>query len=510
MTGNDITSRPGASPTRGTRRDRQGLRACLACCLVLACRPPVADAADLRAGVSTDYLYNSNFFGEPGGGEAANLVQVGPTLDVVSTGAGRFGYAVSYAGLVQQFLDQEDVDAVEHRLRARVQHDLSRRTRLQLTERFRDVSNLRFSRVDIELGDTALDPNQNRYLRNDLELELRHELSRRLRLEAAATHQLLEFVDTEDRNDSSSLAGAAGLRYRASRRQQFGIGIEVMRQVFEPTPLRSGSTGNFLNLDLGWTWAATRHLEVHASAGPAWIRSSEAPLGTVTQPRFVGGTVGGTVLRADFASCDVDPLLGRPVASRCDPTSADAPGIVADDLGELREFVPTIGPRAGNDEQINLFAELSVEGRWERWSVDGGYRRRQSTTAGDALVSVLDRFAFEVERHPRRSRWSQFVAGSWDRRATLTEATLVDFTVVPGERNAAERETVFTRLDESNDQLTALTLIAGVRNDFSRRFSATLDARFRHTRRPEAGRTGTADQFFVSLSLAYRFAPVRP
>jgi opacity protein-like surface antigen len=143
------------------------------------------------------------------------------------------------------------------------------------------------------------------------------------------------------------------------------------------------------------------------------------------------------------------------------------------------------------------------------FNLQATYSRRQSTTSGAGLASSLDRFYSEVEFAPPNQRWSTFVAGSWDRREILTEATVVDFTVVAGAGGAAERSIAFTRNDNQAERRESLTAIAGVRTAFTRNQAATFEFRYRRTQGRDQGVSQpSADIFFAVVTFAYTLDPL--
>lgn len=477
--------------------------------VVLADAEPV-HAQELRLGIDGNYTYNSNFFSNENNPDAANSFQIGPSI-ALDRSEGRLRYELEFEGAYQIYADQDGVDAWESRLRARVVYDLTTRTRLRITERFRDISNLRFSRQDIELAATALDPNQDRYLRNDLELELIHDLTQLLELRLRGEHHWIDFRENVDRNDSQAFEAAGELRYRVATRHFAGAGLSYTNQEFEEAFERLGSTGEYVNGYLTWTWNVTDAITLTANGGPSWIRSDEDSANDTTQTLFVGGQLGGDTVRAAFASCDVatgppSPPLPSPVASNCDFTTV-AP-IAAGDLGAFTRFPLTTGSRVGTDSELTFFGGISLTAALVDWNVDLSYSRRQSTTSGDGLASSLDRIAFEFEYAPARLRWSTFLAGSWDRRETLTDATRIDFSVVNA-GGAAQRDVAFTTVQTRRDRRDNFTVIGGIRYRLDRHVSGTLDGRYRRTeRRDQLGDRPGVDTFFVVFTVEYDFDPI--
>lgn len=476
-------------------------------CALCAAVPATLGAEELLLGLDANYTYNSNFFSSAQNEDAANSFQFGPSLDL-NDREGRFQYELGFQGAYQAYVDQNDVDAWESRLRARGTFDFTTRTRLRVTERFRDISNLRFSRQDIALADTALDPNQDRYFRNDLALELIHDATERLELRLRGEHHWIDFEQNIDRSDSQSFEGAGELRYQLSTRHFVGAGLGYTYQDFEQALSRLGSTGQYVTGYATWTWNLTDQITFSANGGPSWIYSDEDDVDSVSQTQFVGGRIGGDLFRANIASCDPD-TNGRPLASNCDFVSQ--PPIAATDLGPITTFTSIPGNRVRSDSALTFFGGVSLTANLADWNLDASYTRRQSTTSGDGLASSLDRIAFEVEYAPSRVRWSVFMAGSWDRRETLTDATVIDFVVVTGGTSGqeAQRSQAFTTVRSNNTRRDNFTLIAGYRHRLDQNVAITLDGRYRRTERDGDGPSQPGiDTGFVVLSLEYDFDPI--
>lgn len=465
-----------------------------------------ADAAELTLGAASEYAWTSNFFSSANDPDAANSFLIGPTLGFTHE-RGRFSQDIDFGGAYQFYADIDGADAWETRLRSRTSWAIDSRTTIRITDRFRDVSNLRFSRQDIELADTALEPNQNRYLRNVLDLELLRELTRNLDLSVRASHHWTEFVQNVDRNDSQAFEGASELRYQIADRHVVGIGAGYIRQDFQEALSRLGSTNDSITSFVSWNWTILDGVTFAASGGPAWIRSDYDDSDGVDQREFVGGRRGDDLFRANIASCDVDPSIGARIASNCDLTTSPIP---AADLGE-RAFFP-FGPGQGADSSdvITAFGTAALRATLSKWNLQATYSRQQNTTSGGGLVSSLDRFYAEAEFASPHLRWSTFVAGSWDRRETLTEATVVDFTVVDGGGGAARRDAAFTREDQQAERRENLTAIVGVRTAFTRHQNATFEFRYRRTEGRNQGiDQPAADAYFVVLTFAYTLDPIR-
>jgi len=247
-------------------------RACLRLCCVATASSAKTD--ELRIGATAQYVYNSNFFSSAANANEANSFQIGPNIGI-SDGDGRFRYDIFFAGSYQAFVDQDGADAWESQLRARATYDIDHRTTVRLTERFRDVSNLRFSRVDITLALNSLNPRQDRYFRNDIEAELIRELTRNLTLSVRAGHLWTDFKDNIDRNDSQGYNVGSELNYRVATAHTLGVGLTYTYQDFEGAEARLGSTADYLNADAIWNWQIADRIQFSMNGGPAWVRSDE-------------------------------------------------------------------------------------------------------------------------------------------------------------------------------------------------------------------------------------------
>jgi len=484
-------------------RDLLGASWCFVLLVVFAAGR--ADAADLLLGVTSEYSYTSNFFSSATNADPANSFLFGPTLDF-SNENGRLTYDLNYVGAYQTYVDQSGVDAPESRLRGRATYEIDSRTTLRLTDRFRDVSNLRFSRQDIELADTALDPNQNRYFRNDLEIEVIHELTRLLEFSVHGAHHWTDFRQNLNRNDSQAFEVGSEVRYRLADRHAVGVGATFINQDFQEALSRLGSVSNSITTYLLWNWDIADNVVFTASGGPSFIRSEYDDTDRVTQNQFVGGRSGGDLFRANIASCEVDASVGSRVASNCDLANGPIP---TSDLGPRQSFDFGPGQQAGDDSVVTGFGAASLRVNLASWNLQTTYSRRQSTTAGGGLVSSLDQVYAEAELAPPNQRWSTFLAGSWDRRDTLTKATVVDFIVVNDGGGGAERSLAFTTTNSGGDRRETLTGIIGLRTAFTRNQAATFEFRYRRTQGSDQGvNQPDADSYFAVITFDYTLDPI--
>lgn len=465
-----------------------------------------ANAAELVLGATSEYNYTSNFSSTSGGSNPANSFLIGPTL-ALDHDVGRFSYDFDFGGAYQAYVDQSGANAWESRLRAGVLYEIDSRTTVRLTDRFRDVSNLRFSRQDVVLADTALDPNQNRYFRNDLELELVRDLTRKVQLSVRGAHHWIDFRENVDRNDSQAFEVGSEARYQIADQHGIGVGATYINQEFQDALSRLGSQSNTAATYLLWNWDVADNIIFTARGGPSVILSEYDTTNQVQQRQFVGGQRDGNLFRANIASCGIDPSVNARIASSCNLGNGRIP---ASDLGTRETFVIGPGQKPGDDSTITGFGAASLRITLANWNFQTTYSRIQSTTSGAGLVSSLDQLYTEAELAPQNQRWSTFVAGSWDRRETLTEAIVVDYIVVDDGSGAAQRTVAFTRNNRGGDRRENVTGIVGVRTAFTRNQAATFEFRYRRTSGSDQGISQAgADNYLAVITFAYNLDPIQ-
>ena len=91
----------------------------------------------------------------------------------------------------------------------------------------------------------------------------------------------------------------------------------------------------------------------------------------------------------------------------------------------------------------------------------------------------------------------------------LTNSTRIDYTVIPGPENAAQRDLAFTRVRDSDDRRDSFTALVGLRKQFSRAFSGSVSFRFRQTEQLVSGQGTEIDTNFLVVKLSYVFDSFR-
>ena len=240
--------------------------------------------------------------------------------------------------------------------------------------------------------------------------------------------------------------------------------------------------------------------------GPAVIRTDEDDRGEVAEQQFVGVTRGDEVFRADVSSCGFDDELGIGIASRC---NFDTPGIPADDLGGYRSFPLANGPSVGEDEDVVMFGGVAFRATFSDWTIDADVHRRPGAATGSAVASSITRFRWDIGYALGQSNWDIYFAGSLERQEVITDSSRIDFTVIPGPENAAQRDVAFTRVRDPDDRRASFTGLVGLRKQFSRGFSVSASYRYRRTENRVSAIDTVTDTSFLVIRATYEFNSFR-
>ncbi|MEH6588774.1 MAG: hypothetical protein V7746_00880 [Halioglobus sp.] len=476
--------------------------------IVLMWLPAPSFCSELVLGIDTAYVYDSNFYKSSTEEISAQSLVVGGNIRLEEK-EGRFRYLAEYAGSYEFFKEQDEADAPQHRLRLNGSYDINTLTTFSLNNIYRDIRNLRFSQEDISNGDSGVVPNNDRYQRNDLELKLHRDISRSWELEINAAYRFIDFERNVNRSDSDSIEAGGWLFYRFAPQHRFGGGVSVVSQDYDGAEFRLDSEADYLITDVAWIYDMGENLQLTVNGGPVWYRTEQTVTDYVQQTQFVGAGQDDLVFRSNVFSCDFDSATSTGIASRCDFDTPGAEPIPANDLGGVQNFPLQVGPEVGEDDDMTFFGGASLAGSFSDWNTDVELRHSQSVTTGDAIPASLTKFRWELGYAPARANWDAYVAGSWERREALSDSTTLDYIVIPGQEDAAQRSFAFTKVRDPDDRRDAFTAVVGIRSYFTRAFSGSVGVRFRHTESEVSGRETDDDSYYVVVRLSYTFDAIR-
>lgn len=473
--------------------------------------PVLAGAAELRTTIETATLYNSNIYSLNETDEVDDLIlRLGPEFDLRNDPEQRFNYRLNYRGWYEQYTKEEDASAFQHRQRLRLGYEFTPRTRLSLDQRYRRVSNLQFDRDDFQAGDTGIDIRQNKYDRNDISLDLEHQLGRRWTFNAILDHQIVDFDNNNSRSDSDSIALTGSFSYTLSERHDLGFGMRVANQDFHSAPSRLAAESDFLGLLLLWNFRITSRIDLTFEGGPTRVKTEQQPQEFADAPEYVGVRFEDDLFRANFSACTPGDDQIQPIASNCIYNDPAAPPIPADSLGTSIAYPLDFTDTDLKEDSVELFARLALSVGLSDWRIEAGLGRRPNAVSGQSLANVIDELTLSLDYEPAGSRWATYAEVRFEQREALTRALEIDYTLLPGEENAALRDDAFlSETGQRGDQDSYAFLIGG-RYAFTRNLFGSLEGRYRSVERISNATGSTdSDTYIIELALSYEFSPER-
>jgi opacity protein-like surface antigen len=473
--------------------------------IVSFCWAGLVSAEELRTTLTAASAYNSNVYGSGDSEESDMVYRLSPEFELRDNRDAKLDYVFSYRGDYEAYQDERDANAYEHRQRLRVRYEFNPLTRITLTQRYRDISNLQFDQDDFDAGDTSIDVRQSRYDRLEFAVDVERAISQRWRVNTIAEYQQVDFKRNLDRSDSTSLGLAAQLRYQLSRRQDLGLEFGYTEQDFKRGESRLSAESRYLNLAALWSYELDSRSQILVEIGPAWIKSEQDSAAVVRAPQLVGQVQGGEALASQFDLCGINITVGAPVASRCRTPAIAVPG-----LGGLQPYNLDLTGVDLTDSDVTMFGRVSFTGERGKWQYGLSYLREQNPSAGASLAAELDQFAISLAYGSPNDAWNYYSELRWDKRDALTQAIEIDYTVVANADNAAVRDQAFATFSVDNVERDIYTLLLGARYAFTRKLSGSLEARFRQNDGQRTFATNDeADTYIVELAVSYSFDPER-
>ena len=479
--------------------------------LLISLAPMLASAAELRTTLETATIYNSNIYSLNETDQVDDLiVRLGPEFDLRNDSEQRFDYRLNYRGWYEWYTKETDASDFQHRQRLRLGYDLTPRTRLSFDQRYRRVSNLQFDRDDFQAGATGQDITQNKYHRNDMSLDLEHQIGRRWTFNAILDHQIVDFDNNNSRSDSDSLALTGSLAYTLSERHDLGIGLRIANQDFHSSPSRLAAESDYVGLLLLWNFRITNRVELRFEGGPTRVETEQKAQEFADAPSYVGVRFQDDLFRANFNACTPGDGQTQPIASNCVYNNPLAPPIPADDLGEVMAYPLDFTDVDLKDDSNELFARLSLSVGLSDWRVEAGLGRRPSAISGQSLANIIDELTLSLDYEPAGSRWVTYGEVRFEQREALTRALEIDYTLLSGEENAALRDDAFLNESGRRGDQDSYAFLVGGRYAFNRHLFGSLEGRYRIVERVSNATGSTdSDTFIIELALRYEFSPER-
>jgi len=343
-----------------TKRRSEVFAAVAACVSLLALAASAqGEGLELVPSLGAEVGYDSNVTRSGNDEKGDGFIGAVPQL-VFRKPRGDLRFDANYRFNYQHFLTRSGLsDTTDHFARLQLDWRLSDRTDVSVTERFAytDYLNDRFDSGAIDPGDTPdLETERRRQTANDLSLSVSHLLSRRWQVDGSA-----EWGVRDSQQDRESVTGSAQVLYLWTPRLSLGAGNTTGYTSDD------GNTGSQVGNRTFFTqaFASARYvlgpdLQLDATAGPAWRRSTVSP--------EAGAATGG----------DRD------------------------------------------DQNIEVWGTFGLSKTWERATASLRYMRRNSGASSNRSDSTLDSLTLNATWTPGE-RWQVNSSANWSLRNANSE-----------------------------------------------------------------------------------------
>lgn len=409
--------RPGVG--RGTRRGwAAGLLPALLLVALVAGR---AGAQEVRLGVQALADHSDRLLGN----ESGFGLRLRPDVELRDP-RGALDWSLRYTPSYEYFPEFPNASGFNHDLRATATWQITRRTTLSATERFRSLNSARLfnEQVVTEGGETinVAGGTSERLTNNFLSAELRHRLSRADTLTLSLRSRFFDRADVGDgrgtgTQNSMNTNVTAQYQRVLSRRSSMGLGLSAARNDVEQD-LGEDDATNFFNLFASWRYRFSESLTLSLGGGPALIDSdsSERSLSPAVVEAFPRTGVGEHV---DATTCPVNDLGERYLPPNGDCGSVGDLGFLAPGVTVARPEPGATVP-SGTDTRVSFFANASVIKRWEDWRGSLRFRRRESSSGQFGASTIADVLTGSLSWSPG-PRWSFNLIGQWNRSTQATD-----------------------------------------------------------------------------------------
>ncbi|MCP5056926.1 MAG: hypothetical protein GY937_09415 [bacterium] len=393
----------------------------------LAAMPGPVLAGEATFGIDSFLVRDNNVFrvnkDAVAGQEGDWSVRVTPRVRVEEP-RGDLTWSFEYAPAYEYFLENNSLRGWDHDLQSEVTWQATKRTGVTFSNHFRRYGlESRFNdTTDVAAGDDptgSTTQNRERLRRNQVNLSLFHNLTRRNRLTLNAGYQTF---DRSEENASDQVTYSASIQHFYTWRPSTSIGpsFSWTRQVQKPAFSNRTET-DFLNLSLRVLHRFDPTLVLDVSVGPAMVLSQEQE--TVAAPLLAGAVPGSSLLDirtcptlddgTPFFSSECESLslfdnetilsennLGLPTGEQRLTTTVPFGGVVfnineATLIQQIRQQTTILTSEDVLDtggSELTYFADVSLRKTWESWELSFGYRRSDDSSASRfGITSISDR-----------------------------------------------------------------------------------------------------------------------
>lgn len=379
-----------------------------------------AGADQLVFGVDHSIRSQSNLFKIPDDDDPTSDLsyEIRPSINLHRRGYEKLSYELLYEPSYDLYVENRDLNDLDHLFRSRVEYKPWRAGRLWLRTDLADYRSVRSSDRPADGIPDVQSGGKGRVNRFFADLGYDHELDSLTRIETRL--QLQNYAFTRSNNiDSLGFGGELALLRSVSPIADAGLALFSSLRRYEEATLRPPSRNLVVNPNLVVGFEPIETLRLDVRVGPAWLQTRQSGGDSATVGRFLGAETSSGPMAAVFDPVACQDGEGRLVISEC--PVAPATGL-SDRLGErvAVDFAPGERPASIDDSHLTVFAlaDLTKTESWGRLGLE--YYRREDAASGNGSTTIRDSITGRVLFRPGW-RFDVRVRGNWNRRKVTSE-----------------------------------------------------------------------------------------
>ena len=408
------------------------MRRPLAAILGLLGLPAAALAVELESGINAEGYWTDNVYSQTFDEVDDFSIRTSPWGELVDRD-GEFTWGFRYQPAYEYWLEEDDVNGLDHDVAARAGWRVTPRTTLRVADRFQRWHSVARANEFAPPGeDIVVAGRRVEYKTNALSGIVEHWLTPRdlLLFNSSFTYQ--DFSE-EGQFDRDFYGTSLVYRHRWSERATLGGLASWSRQAIDggDVELADGTDAedretDYFNVSGLFLYAISPTLTFELSAGPALIKSDvpdlSVPATFAQYPRRgVAGTGGLVQFLIDADTCPRTSGGLRYVSGLCQVVS---PPVTGPALGAVSGVEPLL--QAGqvedaDDTTVTYFADIALVKQWERWRGEISYSRIEDRSTGFGAVSDVfyGNLSWQITR-----RFSAKVIASYEMRELSNEVPI--------------------------------------------------------------------------------------
>jgi hypothetical protein len=386
-----------------------------------------ASAVEVQPSIEGSVNYTDNLFSTPDDEEDDTFFGATPGLSIRDEG-GSVKWGLSYEPTYLLYTNFEDLNGWDHDLEGDVSWQISARTRVYGSNRFRRVNSVsRFNEVSDVAGAPAgieARPGFNRFKRNVAIAGIEHALTPRIYLSGSYTNSLLDF-SRDDQVDRLNQEARVSFDYLLRKNLRAGVRLGWSRSELKPEDFPD-RTGDFYNASLTALWTPTPDTTLLASAGPTLVENDATNTSFTNPPVLLlpEQERGGQQFYTDLQSCPQLDDGTYILSTSCQRARNPALLNTATQLPQ----VSTVG--SIDDDDVTFFANLSLTQRWDHWKLNVVYNRQDDQSVSSGVSGVVNVGSARLEYEPA-PRWLLILSGAYILRESTTNTLANVLTLEP-------------------------------------------------------------------------------